>query len=152
MCSSSSEGPLILGSTPFRLLLLSSITMYGGPSKLGRPGGGAGRGHAGKRPHSSFPLPPSHRPSGRLSLGGGAAGSVSNPRNRTTTATTSEASQSAEENFSLVTGNNPLAFGMIIRLAPDLIDEIKRVEAQGGTPRIKFDANANNSSGNVSFL
>ncbi|KAL0554187.1 hypothetical protein IC582_008104 [Cucumis melo] len=123
--------------------------MYGGPSKLGRPGGGAGRGHGGKRPHSSFPLPPSHRPSGRLSLGGGAAGSASNPRNRTTTATTSEASQSTEENFSLVTGNNPLAFGMIIRLAPDLIDEIKRVEAQGGTPRIKFDAIANNSSGNV---
>lgn len=38
---------------------------------------------------------------------------------------------------------------MIIRLAPDLIDEIKRVEAQGGTPRIKFDANAKNSSGHV---
>jgi hypothetical protein len=26
------------------------------------------------------------------------------------------------------------------------------VEAQGGTARVKFDANANNSAGNVSFL
>lgn len=57
-----------------------------------------------------------------------------------------------EENFSLVSGNNPLAFGMIIRLVPDLVEEIRRVEAQGGTARVKFDANANNSAGNVSFL
>ncbi|XP_022148103.1 dentin sialophosphoprotein isoform X2 [Momordica charantia] len=120
--------------------------MYGGSSKLGRAGGGAGRGAGGKRPHSSFPLAPTNRPSGRLSLGGGGGGSVANSQNRTATATTSE---SVEENFSLVTGNNPLAFAMIIRLAPDLIDEIKRVEAQGGTPRMKFDANAKNSSGNV---
>lgn len=123
--------------------------MYGGSSKLGRAGGGAGRGAGGKRPHSSFPLAPTNRPSGRLSLGGGGGGSVANSQNRTATATTSE---SVEENFSLVTGNNPLAFAMIIRLAPDLIDEIKRVEAQGGTPRMKFDANAKNSSGNVSCL
>lgn len=54
-----------------------------------------------------------------------------------------------EENFSLVSGNNPLAFGMIIRLVPDLVEEIRRVEAQGGTARVKFDANANNSAGNV---
>jgi hypothetical protein len=57
-----------------------------------------------------------------------------------------------EETFSLVAGNNPLAFAMIIRLAPDLVDEIRRVEAQDGTARVKFDANANNSAGNVSFL
>lgn len=38
---------------------------------------------------------------------------------------------------------------MIIRLTPDLVDEIKRVEAQGGSARIKFDANAKNTSGNV---
>ncbi|XP_022948916.1 dentin sialophosphoprotein isoform X2 [Cucurbita moschata] len=123
--------------------------MYGGPSKLARAGGGAGRGASGKRPPSSFPLPPAHRPSGRLSLGGGGAGSGANPRNRTSTAAKSEAPLSVEENFSLVTGNNPLAFAMIIRLAPDLIEEIKRVESLGGTPRIKFDANAKNSSGNV---
>ncbi|KAG7018295.1 hypothetical protein SDJN02_20163, partial [Cucurbita argyrosperma subsp. argyrosperma] len=137
------------GSTIFRRLHLSSITMYGGPSKLGRAGAGAGRGTVGKRPHSSFPLPPSHRPSGRLSLGGSSAGSVTNPRNRTATATKSLAPQSVEETFSLVPGNNPLTFSMTIWLAPDLIDEIKRVEAQGGTPRIKFDANGKNSSGNI---
>ncbi|KAK9100727.1 hypothetical protein Scep_024157 [Stephania cephalantha] len=39
---------------------------------------------------------------------------------------------------------------MIIRLAPNLVDENRRVEAEGGTPRIKFDSNANNPSGNVS--
>ncbi|KAJ8535877.1 hypothetical protein K7X08_034278 [Anisodus acutangulus] len=38
---------------------------------------------------------------------------------------------------------------MIIRLAPDLVEEIKRVEAEGGAAKIKFDANANNSLGNV---
>ncbi|KAK9088280.1 hypothetical protein Scep_027362 [Stephania cephalantha] len=37
---------------------------------------------------------------------------------------------------------------MIIRPAPNLVDEIERVEA-GGTPRIKFDSNANNPSGNA---
>jgi hypothetical protein len=38
---------------------------------------------------------------------------------------------------------------MIIRLAPDLIEEIKRVEAQGGTARMKFDPNPNNPNGNI---
>ena len=56
-----------------------------------------------------------------------------------------------EKTFSLVAGNNPLAFAMIIRLALDLIDEIKCVEAQGLTARIKFDAMANNPSGNVKY-
>lgn len=41
---------------------------------------------------------------------------------------------------------------MIIRLAPDLVEEIKRVEAQGGRARMKFDPNPNHSGGNVSFL
>ena len=38
---------------------------------------------------------------------------------------------------------------MIIRLAPDLVEEIKRVEAQGGTARMKFDPNPNNPNGNI---
>ncbi|KDP40804.1 hypothetical protein JCGZ_24803 [Jatropha curcas] len=37
---------------------------------------------------------------------------------------------------------------MIIRLAPDLVDEIRRVESQGGTARIKFDSTGN-TNGNV---
>ncbi|XP_010034821.2 dentin sialophosphoprotein [Eucalyptus grandis] len=38
---------------------------------------------------------------------------------------------------------------MIIRLAPDLVEEIRRAEAQGGNARIKFDANPKNPLGNV---
>jgi len=150
------------GTIPFKSLSFSaslSLSMYGGSSKLGRGGGGggSGRGTGAKRPHSSFPLPPPHRPSGpgpapasRLSLGGRGSGSASNPRSRGSGPPAAPAA--VEETFSLVAGNNPLAFAMIIRLAPDLVDEIRRVEAQDGTARVKFDANANNSAGNVSFL
>ena len=145
---------------PYLSLSLSNFQMYGGSSKLGRGGGagGVGRGAGAKRLSSSYPLPPTHRPTGgppsssRLSLGGRGSGSASNhPRSRSG-AGSSAAAPMTEENFSLVSGNNPLAFGMIIRLVPDLVEEIRRVEAQGGTARVKFDANANNSAGNVSFL
>lgn len=128
--------------------------MYGGASKLGRGSGPAGRGAGAKRLHSSFPLPPTHRPSGpasggRLSLRG--SGSATNSRSRSSVPAAQAAAAAVEETFSLVSGNNPLAFSMIIRLAPDLVDEIKRVESQGGTARIKFDSMANNPNGNVSF-
>src|SRR4051812_22469497 len=104
--------------------------MYGGPSsKMGRAGP--------KRLTSSFPPPPPHRPpssaSSRLSLGGSAR----------------KTPPAVEETFSLVSGSNPPAFSMIIRLAPDLIEEIKRVEAQGGTASMKYDPNPNNPNGNV---
>ncbi|XAR49958.1 hypothetical protein NMG60_11004147 [Bertholletia excelsa] len=129
--------------------------MYGGGAgKLGRGGGAGGRGGggAGKRQATAFhhPAPPLHRPSapsGRLSVGVGGAGAAPRQRSNTAGPTTSIPS-AAEESFSLVTGN-PLDFAMIIRLAPDLVDEIRRVEEQGGTARIKFDANDNNTSGNV---
>ncbi|KAF4399250.1 hypothetical protein G4B88_022333 [Cannabis sativa] len=123
--------------------------MYGGQSKLGRGGAGAGRGAGAKRLSSSFPIPPPHRSSsagsGRLSLGGSA--SASNPRNRASG--TISPAPAVEESFSLVAGNNPPAFAMIIRLAPELVDEIRRVEAQGGNPRIKFGTLANNPHGNA---
>ncbi|XP_058743563.1 uncharacterized protein LOC131616291 isoform X1 [Vicia villosa] len=104
--------------------------MYGGPSsKMGRAGP--------KRLSSSFPPPPPHRPpsssSSRLSLGGSAR----------------KTPPAVEETFSLVSGSNPPAFSMIIRLAPDLIEEIKRVEAQGGTASMKYDPNPNNPNGNI---
>lgn len=138
-----------------RLQVYCLSIMYGGSSKLGRNGGVA-RGIGAKRPHSSHPLPPPHRQSGpagagRLSsIGGRVSGSASNPRSRGSIQSAPPAA--VEENFSLVSGNNPPAFAMIIRLAPDLVDEIKRLEAQAGTARIKFDVNASNSSGNVSLL
>ncbi|KAL6958751.1 hypothetical protein U1Q18_043140 [Sarracenia purpurea var. burkii] len=129
--------------------------MYGGSGKLGRGGGGGGRGGGGgggKRNNLQSALhhpPPLHRPSSatpnsRLPVGGGGGPRSRNPASGPSTS----APSAAEETFSLVTGN-PLDFAMIIRLAPDLVDEIKRVEDQGGTARIKFDSNANNSSGNV---
>uniref|UniRef100_A0A7N0TW60 OCEL domain-containing protein n=1 Tax=Kalanchoe fedtschenkoi TaxID=63787 RepID=A0A7N0TW60_KALFE len=115
--------------------------MYGGPSKLGRGGGGGGR--SGGNSRMSFPPPSAARPPGRL-------GPVGGPRNRLNSVNSSKPGPVAvEEHFSLVPGSNPLAFAMIIRLTPDLVEEIRKVEAQGGHARIKFDANANNTSGNV---
>ncbi|XP_054783898.1 uncharacterized protein LOC129290862 [Prosopis cineraria] len=116
--------------------------MYGGSSKVGRGGGP-------KRLQSTFPLL-SHRGSappggGRPSIGGSSGG----PRGRNPTRGTPGNPPAVEETFSLVSGNNPLAFAMIIRLAPDLVEEIKRVEAQGGRARMKFDPNPNNPSGNI---
>ncbi|WCJ39590.1 dentin sialophosphoprotein-related [Euphorbia peplus] len=120
--------------------------MYGAASKLGGRGGGRG---AGATKRSSFPPPPPpHRsstaPNSRLSLGsnprGGGRGSGPSP---------STPAVAVEESFSLIPGNNPLAFGMIIRLAPDLVEEIRKVEAQGTTARIKFDSFGSNTLGNV---
>ncbi|KAF5752093.1 Dentin sialophosphoprotein-related putative isoform 1 [Tripterygium wilfordii] len=121
--------------------------MYGGSSKVGRGGGRGGGGGMGGAKRTSFPPPPAQRPlsAGRLSLGG----SSSNLHSRNPSAggpTTS--APAVEETFSLVPGNKPPAFAMIIRLVPDLVDEIRRVEAQGGAARIKFDG-VNNPSGNV---
>ncbi|XP_022843827.1 dentin sialophosphoprotein [Olea europaea var. sylvestris] len=122
--------------------------MYGGAGKLGRGGGGGGGG--GKRNiNSTFHAPPISRasaaPGGRLSLGGGGRGRGSAASMGSGPST---ASVQAEETYSLVTGN-PLNFAMIIRLVPDLVEEIKRAESEGAKVRIKFDANANNSNGNA---
>lgn len=124
--------------------------MYGG-SKLGRGGGRAGV--VNKR--NSFPPPP-HRmgtpsSSSRLSQGSSAV------RNRAAGGPSSSGSKAAaaaaaEETFSLVSGNNPLAFAMIIRLAPDMVEEIKRVESQGRSARIKFDSTRQTDRNVSSFL
>lgn len=120
--------------------------MYGNSGKLGR-GGGGGRGASKRMLHNPLPLPPPHRPAGAARLPIGAASS----RNRT--AGPGPGSGGAgphvpEETFSLAS-NEPLAFSMIMRLTPDLVDEIGRVEAHGGAARIKFGPNSNNPSGNV---
>ncbi|KAK7261736.1 hypothetical protein RIF29_28055 [Crotalaria pallida] len=54
----------------------------------------------------------------------------------------------SEEAFKLVSGGNP-AFSMIIRLAPGMVEEIKRLEARGGRSRVKFDPNPCNQEGNI---
>lgn len=124
--------------------------MYGGSGKLGR---GRGGGVPVKRSiHSTFQPSSVQRPSitpagGRLSAAGG-------NRNRNKTSGTASAAatvSTADESFSLVR-NSPPNFGMIIRLTPNLIDEIKRVEAQGGSAKIKFDSCANLPDGNVGLF
>ncbi|CAN8258567.1 unnamed protein product [Cochlearia groenlandica] len=120
--------------------------MYGGSSKLSRGGGRGGGG----RSRNSFPLPTNrHQPSpvGRMSSVG--VSSAAAPRQRNTAASSKPSSLTVEETFSLVRRESPLAFGMIIKLTPDLVDEIKRVEAEGGASKIKFDAFPNNTTGNI---
>lgn len=118
--------------------------MFGGSSKVGGGGGGGGRGGVTKRFSAPLQPPRTSRPTGgRLSLPGG-------PRNRNP-GPASPDPPAVEETFSLVSGNNPFAFAMMIKLAPDLVEEIRRAEAQGETAKIKFDANPKNPTGNVSF-
>ncbi|CAN7074173.1 unnamed protein product [Brassica oleracea var. botrytis] len=59
--------------------------------------------------------------------GGGSSSAASRQRNKTSA---KAAAATLEETFSLVPRESISAFGMIIRLAPDLVEEIKRVEAQ----------------------
>lgn len=117
--------------------------MYGGSGKLGR---GRGGGPVKRNIHSTFQPSSVQRPSaapggGRLSAGGG-------HRSRSNTPAAPAAASTVDETFSLVR-NNPLNFGMIIRLSPVLVEEIKRLESQGRAARIKFDSSANNPAGNV---
>ncbi|CAL9126397.1 unnamed protein product [Musa acuminata var. zebrina] len=114
--------------------------------KLGR-GAGAGRGN-GKRPLPAPPPTTLHRPGaapgGRLPIGASAAAARSRPGGTSV----APSAPAREETFSLESGGGPPDFAAIIRLTPDLVDEIRRVEAQGGIARIKFDSNFN-TSGNV---
>jgi hypothetical protein len=108
--------------------------------KLSGRGGGRGGSGAAKRP-----LPPHGRGRGGASSIGGMAGP---PRGR---AGAGAATQPAgrDEAFRLESSGPP-AFAAIIRLTPDLVDEIRRAEEAGGGARIKFNPNMYNSSENVS--
>ncbi|CAA0383182.1 unnamed protein product [Arabidopsis thaliana] len=130
--------------------------MFKGSSKRGGRGGSGGGGSGPSRNRNSFPPPTNRHPSpiGRMSSGGGGGGSAA-PRQRSNStsvkaaASTTVSSRTVEETFNLVPRESSSAFGMIIRLSPDLVDEIKRVEAQGGAAKIKFDAFPNNSTENI---
>ncbi|CAN8270348.1 unnamed protein product [Cochlearia groenlandica] len=128
--------------------------MYGGSSKPSRGGGRSGGGGGGpSRNRNSF-HPPTNRhpsPAARIPSGGGSSSSAvaSRHRNTKSVASSTTAPRAVEETFSIVRREIPSDFGMIIRLAPDLVEEIKRVEAQGETAKIKFDEFPNNSTGNI---
>lgn len=110
--------------------------------KLGRGGGGRG---GGKRPlPPSLPSRPATAPGvARPPLGGGGRGRPGSAPGG------GGAPPGREESFSL-SSSAELNFGAIIRLTPDLIEEIKRVESQGDSARIKFAPNFTIPQGNVS--
>uniref|UniRef100_A0A803N041 OCEL domain-containing protein n=1 Tax=Chenopodium quinoa TaxID=63459 RepID=A0A803N041_CHEQI len=120
--------------------------MYGGSHKFGRGGGGRGGASASKR--NSFPPPPPQRPSSAARPSHSSRKPPPPSSSSASPAPATTAPPQSEESFTLVPGNPP-SFAATIRLAPDLVDEIKRVESQGGAARIKFDSNLSNPLGNV---
>ena len=107
-----------------------------GPGRRGRGGSGAAK----------RPPPPHGRGRGGASSIGGMAGP---PRGRAAAAAATQPA-GRDEAFRLESSGPP-AFAAIIRLTPDLVDEIRRAEEAGGGARIKFNPNMRNSSENVSF-
>ncbi|GJY40832.1 hypothetical protein Tco_0428102 [Tanacetum coccineum] len=122
--------------------------MYGGSGKSGGRGRGAG---SVKRP--AHPFPP-QRPTGggRGGGGGGGGGGSGNRRNNTPSSSIGFGSSSSgvtvDETFNLVR-NSELNFGMIFKLSPELVDELKRIESEGGSAKIKFGSNNKNTKENV---
>ncbi|TVU48146.1 hypothetical protein EJB05_07772, partial [Eragrostis curvula] len=109
--------------------------------KPGGRGGGRGGGGAAKRP----PAPHGRGRGGASSIGGMGA------RGRAAAAAAAAAAAQPvgrDESFRLESGGPP-SFAAIIRLTPDLVDEIRRAEEAGGGARIKFNPNMYNSSENV---
>ncbi|GAB2228027.1 hypothetical protein Droror1_Dr00009856 [Drosera rotundifolia] len=117
--------------------------MTGGPHKFSRSGAGAGA----TTKRGAISLLPHPRP--RLSTAPPPRGSR-NPSSTAPHASPAAAASAAaeEERFRLVHGN-PDTFAAFIRLAPDLVNEIRRVEESGGKARIRFDVNRNNPAVNV---
>ncbi|KAL6649362.1 hypothetical protein ACP70R_013586 [Stipagrostis hirtigluma subsp. patula] len=108
--------------------------------KLGGRGGGRGGG-APKRP----PAPHGRGRGAASSIGGMAAP----PRGRGAAAAAAAAQPVGRDESFRLESSGPPAFAAIIRLTPDLVDEIRRAEEAGGGARIKFNPNMYNSSENV---
>ncbi|PKA49518.1 hypothetical protein AXF42_Ash004058 [Apostasia shenzhenica] len=136
--------PIATQQPPPSTLAAGVLAMF----KLGR-GGKAGRGSAKRLLSTPAQLLRSSAPAGgtgaRLPIGASAPGRVR--PSASAAAGSAGAVAGREETFRLEPG--VLDFGAIIRLTPDLVEEIRRLEAQGGTARIRFDANVNISAGNV---
>lgn len=116
--------------------------MYG----QGRGGGRGGGFGGGKRPMTALPLRPvSASGSTRSTIGGGG------PRRPGTSHAGGGgggAPAGKEESFTLSSANK-FEFGSIVRLTPDLVEEILRVESQGGVAKIKFAPKEGIATGNV---
>ncbi|CAN6290416.1 unnamed protein product [Urochloa humidicola] len=108
--------------------------------KLGGRGGGRGGG-ASKRP----PPPHGRGRGGPSSIGGMGAP----PRGRAASTSAAAAQPAGRDEAFRLESSGPPAFAAIIRLTPDLVDEIRRAEEAGGGARIKFNPNMYNSSENV---
>ncbi|XP_044982882.1 dentin sialophosphoprotein [Hordeum vulgare subsp. vulgare] len=108
----------------------------GGGRGAGRGGGGGAKrppaSHGRGRGASSSSMGKGPPPRGRAALAAAAAASAA------------AAAQAAgrEESFSLESSGPP-AFAAIIRLTPDLVDEIRRAEEAGGGARIMFNSSIN---------
>jgi WD and tetratricopeptide repeat-containing protein 1 len=115
--------------------------------KLGGRGGGRGGGGGGsKRP----PAPHGRGRGGVSSIGG--MGAPLRGRAAAAAAAAAAAQPVGRDEAFRLESSGPPAFAALIRLTPDLIDEIRRAEEAGGGARIKFNPNVNNSSDNVSTL
>ncbi|PAN51182.1 hypothetical protein PAHAL_9G576600 [Panicum hallii] len=107
----------------------------------GRGGGRGGGGGASKRP----PAPHGRGRGGTSSISGMGAP----PRGRAAASSAAAAQPAGRDEAFRLESSGPPAFAAIIRLTPDLIDEIRRAEEAGGGARIKFNPNMYNSSENV---
>uniref|UniRef100_A0A0D9VQH3 OCEL domain-containing protein n=1 Tax=Leersia perrieri TaxID=77586 RepID=A0A0D9VQH3_9ORYZ len=113
--------------------------------------GGRGGGRGGSGPSKRPPAPHGRGRGAGSSIGGGKSAP---PRGRAAAAAAAAAAAQAaarDESFSLES-HGPPAFAAIVRLTPDLIDEIRRAEESGSGARIKFNPNMINPAENVSII
>ena len=113
--------------------------------KLGGRGGGRGGGGGGG---TKRPLAPHGRGRG-ASSSSSRAGVAPPPRGRAAAAQPPQA-EVQEESFSLGSSGPP-AYAAVVKLTPDLIDEIRRAEEAGSGARIMFNSEINPAE-NVSSL
>lgn len=127
------------------------------PGKFGR--GGGGRGQPGRMvppprgsgPGASAIAPMRSSRSGGMAMGIGMGRGVGPPRvgSKGIPNIPPPAQNGTEETLRLMPGSGPPPFAMVIRLIPGLVEEVKRVEAEGGRVQIKFGPTANNPPGNI---
>ncbi|KAM7255535.1 hypothetical protein ACFE04_008433 [Oxalis oulophora] len=113
--------------------------MYGGSTKLRR---------GSVRKLSSIPPPSPPLPLHRPSTIPKSSSKLRNSNSNSNQLSSDPSATSSCEKLSLVPGDKALELGSIIKLTPDLIEEIRRVESEVGLVRVKFD-NSNPRGANV---